>query len=32
ASAAGVWAMQGALYPSVTFTEVDTLLLPTLCH
>ncbi|MDX7018937.1 EAL domain-containing protein, partial [Klebsiella aerogenes] len=27
-----VWAMQGALYPSVTFTEVDTLLLPTLCH
>lgn len=33
ASTAGVWAMQGgALYPSVAFTEVDTLLLPTLCH
>lgn len=31
-SAAGVWAMQGPLFPSVAFTEVDTLLLPSVCH
>ena len=30
--AAGVWVMQGSLFPSVAFSEVDTLLLPNVCH
>ncbi|KAA1276689.1 EAL domain-containing protein [Citrobacter pasteurii] len=29
---AGVWAMQGEIFPSVTFSEVDALLLPRFCH
>lgn len=32
AGAAGVWVMQGTLFPSVAFTDVDTLLLPSLYH
>lgn len=31
-SAAGVWAIQGSVFPSVVFNEVETLLLPGVCH